>query len=610
MQDTTSLSQLFEELKRRNVFRVAIAYLAVAWLVLQVSDIVLDNIAAPDWLMKALMFFLAIGFPIAVLFAWAYEMTPEGIKREKDVDRSQSITGQTGQKLNRTIIAVLVAAVAFLLADKFVLQDATPDAAVTDKSVAVLPFVAMSRGEDDEYFADGLTEEILNSLTRVPELLVTARTSAFFFKGKDIPVPEIAGQLGVAHVVEGSVRRDGDRLRVTAQLIRAADGFHLWSKNYDRETADTFGVQTDIAEEISSALGVVLDDELLAQMSDAGVRDPAAFIALQKASEAFDNAHEMPSVTHGLLEANKWYDRALEIEPGIAGATYSRSDRYMHFLLDSVDNPDVQQAEMDAAYEQLIQGYDNAIRIVGDSPDRLGMSLDLALLSGSWRSFPPILSELAGMSRCTSTAWADTVSAPYGNAVELAAIGKRLAECNPLHFHGWRWHSLAQIWSGDPNAAVQTAQRGFELRPHVRLAQQMFFGNLAAGRPDNAEQVISRYIRDESQVLMLRETLAASQGDLVRAQGFADRFEETGAHRPIGSIASLAFRGMRDEANKQAAEIDAHPYGYLHLMLVPAACYCGAPWDLEFTPNFAKLLQDAELAWPPASPINWPLKDW
>jgi len=236
------LSQLFQELKRRNVFRVAIAYLAVAWLVIQVSDIVLDNIAAPAWLMKALLFFLAIGFPIAALFAWAYEMTPEGIKREKDVDRSVSITQDTGQKLNRTIIAVLVAAVGFLLVDKFMLQEAAPETAVTDKSVAVLPFVAMSRGQDDEYFADGLTEEILNSLTRVPELLVTARTSAFHFKGQDIPVPEIAATLGVAHVVEGSVRRDGERLRVTAQLIRAADGFHLWSRNYDRETADTFGV--------------------------------------------------------------------------------------------------------------------------------------------------------------------------------------------------------------------------------------------------------------------------------------------------------------------------------------------------------------------------------
>ena len=147
------MTSLFQELKRRNVFRVAIAYVAVGWLILQVSDIVLDNIAAPDWLMKALMFFLLIGFPLAVLFAWAYEMTPEGIKKEKDVDRSQSITNQTGQKLNRTIIVVLLAAVGFLLVDKFMLGDSTPNSSITDPSVAVLPFGAMSNGPDDEYFA-------------------------------------------------------------------------------------------------------------------------------------------------------------------------------------------------------------------------------------------------------------------------------------------------------------------------------------------------------------------------------------------------------------------------------------------------------------------------
>ena len=314
------MSQLFEELKRRNVFRVGLAYVAVAWLVLQAADIVLDNIAAPVWLMQVLMLLMVIGLPVALVFAWAFELTPDGIKKEKEVDRSQSITQRTGQKLNRTITVVLVTAVAFLLADKFILQGESPEDTVTDKSVAVLPFVAMSRGEDDEYFADGLTEEILNSLTRVPELLVTARTSAFHFKGQDIPVPEIARALGVAHVVEGSVRRDGDQLRVTAQLIRADDGFHLWSKNYDRETVDTFGVQTDIAEEISAALGIVLNEEQQARMREAGIRDPGAYIALQKGYEAFDKAHGSPDQIGLLLAANEWFEKALELETNIADA--------------------------------------------------------------------------------------------------------------------------------------------------------------------------------------------------------------------------------------------------------------------------------------------------
>ncbi len=227
------------ELKRRNVIKVAIAYAVVAWLIAQVTELALDSFAAPDWVIKTVLFLLAIGFPLALFLVWAFELTPEGIKLEKDVDRSESITHFTGRKLDFIVIGVLAVALILFAVDKFVLQQdeqevataqesgGPPAAPATEKSVAVLPFRAMSNGPDDEYFADGLTEEILNSLTQLPELLVTARTSAFYFKDKNLPIQEIASTLGVANVVEGSVRRDGQRLRITAQLNRAADGFHL-----------------------------------------------------------------------------------------------------------------------------------------------------------------------------------------------------------------------------------------------------------------------------------------------------------------------------------------------------------------------------------------------
>lgn len=196
---------LITELKRRNVFRVAVAYAVIAWVLAQVADLAFDNFGTPDWVPKTVLFVLVLGFPLAIFFAWAFEMTPEGVKKEKDVDRSQSITHETGRKLNFLITAVLLLAVGLLLVDKFVLRDsvttAAPESSVasaTDKSVAVLPFIAMSSGPDDEYFADGLTEEILNSLAQLPQLLVTARTSAFSFKGLDVPIPEIAAKLGVA----------------------------------------------------------------------------------------------------------------------------------------------------------------------------------------------------------------------------------------------------------------------------------------------------------------------------------------------------------------------------------------------------------------------------
>ena len=273
----------FEELKRRNVIRIAIAYGVVSWFLLQLADLVLENIAAPVWVMQTLMLLMVIGFPLAILFAWAFERTPEGLKREKDVDRSQSITTQTGRKLDRAIIGVLTIVVGYLLVDKLILNEngsgsISPDSAQTTElsdqeklnltpvevateaapSVAVLPFVNMSGDKENEYFSDGLTETLLHMLAQLPDLKVAARTSSFAFKGQNTSVGEIARTLGVAHILEGSVQKSGDRVRITAQLIRAEDGFHVWSQNYTRPLEDIFAIQDEIAEDVAGALDLSL----------------------------------------------------------------------------------------------------------------------------------------------------------------------------------------------------------------------------------------------------------------------------------------------------------------------------------------------------------------
>jgi len=263
----------FEELKRRNVFRVAVAYLITAWVVLQVADIVLENIAAPAWVIQAAMLFLALGLPIALIVAWAYELTPEGLKKEKDVDRTQSITHKTGRKLDLTIIGILAVAVVVLLLDRFTGADAVPQPGpasepvsqvevatdseaveeepdphkFSDRSVAVLPFVNMSSDPEQEFFSDGISEEILNALARVKELKVAGRTSSFAFKGQNQDLREIGNALGVEHILEGSVRKAGDTVRITAQLIKVDDGYHLWSDTYDRKLDDVFAIQDEIA---------------------------------------------------------------------------------------------------------------------------------------------------------------------------------------------------------------------------------------------------------------------------------------------------------------------------------------------------------------------------
>jgi len=270
---------LFAELKRRNVFRASIAYVITAWLVAQVAELAADSFGAPDWVMKMFITLLALGLPLATIFAWAFEMTPEGLKKEKDVDRSKSITNVTGQKLNNAIIGILVLALGYFAIDKFVLapRDALLTGA-TDSSqaqetgpqtIAVLPFVNMSEDKNNEYFSDGLTEELLNILAKSKELHVAGRTSSFAFKGKDDDLRIIGEKLNVGNILEGSVRKDDqrNRVRITAQLINVENGYHLWSDTFDRDLDDIFAIQEEVAGEVARALHVTLLGEEAEQPS-------------------------------------------------------------------------------------------------------------------------------------------------------------------------------------------------------------------------------------------------------------------------------------------------------------------------------------------------------
>ncbi|HET6563929.1 MAG TPA: hypothetical protein VFG52_00840 [Xanthomonadales bacterium] len=257
------------ELKRRNVFKVGAAYIVMAWLIAQGVDVFLENFGAPEWVIKTILLLLVAGLPVALFFAWAFELTPEGIKKEKDVDRSQSITHETGRKLDYTIIAILLVALSWFAWDKFAaptspdipanagIQDTSAPSespTVNEKSIAVLPFVNMSEDASNEYFSDGISEEILNALAKVKDLQVAGRTSSFAFKGQNQDLRQVGEALGVDHILEGSVRKAGNKVRVTAQLIRVDNGFHLWSESYDRELDDVFAIQDEIANAILQQL--------------------------------------------------------------------------------------------------------------------------------------------------------------------------------------------------------------------------------------------------------------------------------------------------------------------------------------------------------------------
>lgn len=282
--NSVDIKNLISELKRRNVFRVATAYAIAGWLIIQVSTSVFPAFDFPEWTTQFVIILVGIGFPIVLIIAWAFELTPEGLKKSEEVEIDESITPKTGKKINTIIIASLSLLVVFLVVERFLFAESTfmnnpdiPVQTISDKSIAVLPFDDFNVGGDQEYFADGLTEEILNSLAKTPDLLVASRTSSFQYKDKNIDITRIADTLGVAHVLEGSVRSSPDKYRITAQLIRASDGFHLWSQTYDQPKADIIDIQEDIAFKIATALETAMDPEALKNMLQTGTSSIEAY---------------------------------------------------------------------------------------------------------------------------------------------------------------------------------------------------------------------------------------------------------------------------------------------------------------------------------------------
>jgi TolB-like protein len=256
---------LFNELKRRHVFKVGIGYIVLAWVVMQVADVVLNNIAAPTWVFHVLLLFLACGFPLAIFFAWAFELTPDGLKRENKVDSDSALLESNTPTTPK----------------QFPSQQ--QEIASSDKSIAVLPFINMSDDESNEYFSDGISEELLNLLSKIPQLRVAARTSSFSLKGKEMQVSEVGEVLKVDHVLEGSVRKAGNQVRITAQLVKAGDGYHLWSESYDRTLDDIFAIQDEIAVSVVEQLKVTL----LGKPPSVEETDPEAYSLYLQARELF-----------------------------------------------------------------------------------------------------------------------------------------------------------------------------------------------------------------------------------------------------------------------------------------------------------------------------------
>jgi TolB-like protein/Flp pilus assembly protein TadD len=325
----------FSELKRRNVIRMAGLYLVGAWLIVQVAGTVLPMFGAPEWLPRTIVVLLTIGFVPAVILSWVFELTPQGLKRENDVAPERSITPQTGRRMDRMIIAVLVLALGYFAFDKFVLTprreaalvaSAMPNeskSVIPEKSIAVLPFENLSEEKQNEYFTDGVQDEILSDLAKIADLKVISRTSVMQYKtGIARNLRKIGEELGVAHVVEGSVQRSANKIRVIAQLIDARNDAHLWSQTYDRDLADVFAIQSEIAKAIAEQLQAKLSPNEKKAIEQPPTTDLTAFDLYSRAKTLLLTTNFSANNLPNLQQAIDLLNQAVARDPAFFEAYY------------------------------------------------------------------------------------------------------------------------------------------------------------------------------------------------------------------------------------------------------------------------------------------------
>lgn len=542
------MRKFLEELKRRNVTRVAVVYLIAGWLTMQVVDVMFPALNLPDWLMSAVAALLLIGFPFALIFAWAFEMTPEGIKREKDVDRSQSITPQTGNQLNRAALIILAVAVGFLLVDKFFLQpdgtESLPAASPTETrpSIAVLPFVNMSGDAENEYFSDGLSEELLNLLAKIRQLHVAGRTSSFKFKGQREDLRVIGEQLNVAHVLEGSVRKSGTRLRITAQLIDTENGYHLWSETYDRELTDIFAVQDEIAAAVVDALRVTL----LGGETVAGERATANL----EAYELFlQGRYLMENLTaENLRKANQYFARAVELDPDYADAWALRAEAYRQLI-----------SGMTGESSDFIEGHlkvreyaDRAIR-ANDKSALAHIAQSIAAIAADWDVQAADLHlaraiELEPNNAVVLTIMANNLlfQSEFDEAISLL---EKAAALDPLSLGILRDLGDAYSVAGDVERGQATYRKALELAPSMsRIHGRMARNELVRGNIDEAAKLYAQediaWVREMGEILVLG---ARGQRDEWRqaVDAYSDRHGSNNAYQ---MVEILGHAGEIDEA--------------------------------------------------------------
>ena len=548
----------FTELRRRNVLRVGAAYIVTGWLIIQVVETVLPAFGYGDAAIRLVVTLFAISLIPVLIFAWAFEITPDGIKKEKDIDRSHSITPSTGKKLDRIIMVVLALALGYFAIDKFVFsqsresaiaetarQEGRSEALVEsygDHSIAVLPFVDMSPQGDQEYFSDGIAEELLNLLAKIPELRVISRTSAFSYKGKDMNLVDVARELNVAHILEGSVRKAGNQVRITVQLIEARSDTHLWSETYDRPLDNIFAVQ----DEISAMVVEQLKIKLLGKVPKSLETDATAYSMFLRARYL-----RRQGSADSLNQAIALYEQVLEIDPNYLPA--------LDDMISSIMNRSHGEGySFEEGYEQARTLTLAGIKI---DPEFARLYIQLGWIKmfkdGDMQAAAALYQQGLELEPNNVTTLGDTATLLHqlGRIEESSALHTYVNSRDPVHPVGHANLGLVLTDAGRYEEAIESLRKTIELSPdYAQIRYALSIALTGAGEPETA---LSELELESDQTLQL-----AGQAMAYHALGNSMQSDKA-VQALTGSVAGnnqlliaqiFAFRNENDESFKWIAD--------------------------------------------------------
>jgi TolB-like protein len=593
----------FSELKRRNIYKVAVAYAVVGWLVIQIGSTVLPTFHAPEWVAQTLVVIILLGFPIALVLAWAFELTPEGIKRTEDVAPNESITFRTGRKLVGITIALALIAAGLMTFKVLRPKPATMAAPATSpapvlpviaaKSIAVLPLVNTSADAANDYFSDGLSEELIAVLAKIPGLKIIGRSSSFLFKGKADDSRTIGEKLGVANLLEGSVRKQGDRVRIVAELINAADGRALWSETYDRELKDVFAVQSDIATAVTEQLKIKLLGAPVKSDAAPSNDNLAAYNALQQGTFYFRLSTE-----EGTHKATEFYDEAIRLDPRYALAYAALSGAWRQLAATWLSG-----AEANEAYAKARNAAKAALSLAPNlaaAHEALGFvlvtpDLDFAAAEVEFRKAEKLAPADAGPKFALSFLFA-----AQGRLAEAENIMRQTLALDPLGVT--RYLNLARILIGGGryDEAEATLRKAIELQPAAaRLHSYLTFidvlrGDTAAALQD-AELEPKGFWQDYALALAQQ-----GQSDHATADAALQKLLNEDAVSAPFQIA--AVYGLRKEPDKMFEWLERayteHDPGLTQLLVTPFIL------DYKDDPRFAAFCQKLKIQFPPSVPAK------